>query len=140
MTTTSAGPWRPGQKVVDGRDERRWMIHESAILALFAKERRWRSGDGPIEIAYAQNPLSPAFERGTKFSDVLRLSAAGLSKRQIAAGLIIGGPLLGRACARPVKPVSAGRCLPSRACRAGPAEPAAKCRAASQPSSIEDVV
>ena len=110
MTTTSAGPWRPGQQVVDGRNERRWVSRGSAGPHTFLQ----RSGDGPIEIAYAQNPPSPAFERGTKFSDVLRLSVAGLTKPQVAAGLIIGGPLLGRACARPVKPVSAGRCLPSR--------------------------
>lgn len=42
-----------------------------------------------------------------KIRDVLRLSAAGLSKHQIATGL---RPLRGRACAGRVRPVSFGHC------------------------------
>jgi len=45
-----------------------------------------------------------------KIRDVLRLSAAGLSKRQIAASLGIGPTAAGRACAGRVRPVSVGHC------------------------------
>ncbi len=45
-----------------------------------------------------------------KIRDVLRLSAAGLSKRQIAASLGIGPTAAGHACAGRGKPASVGRC------------------------------
>src|SRR6185312_1279034 len=59
-----SGLWRPGfpvdgdqgNRAVDGRDERRWVIRESAGLRSFFE----RSGDGPTEITHAQDPRRAA--------------------------------------------------------------------------------
>ena len=77
---------------MDGGDGRRWVIRELALLRLLFKRERGN--------AWTRLPMR-------KIHDVLRLSAAGMSKRKIAASLGVSATAAGE-CIRRARRASLG--------------------------------